>query len=123
MKFAAFTWKQWLGERDYDVYRLNEAGLCPPSTAKEWLRDQGYDPDSHPGLEDPGFQPTTSDADDMAMHGLPALVAGKPGSRSKKLADDKVHRSRAGMSMQTTNLPLPILGKQILRDGKTGAAI
>ena len=38
--------EQWLGERGYDVYRLNEIDYARRATVTEWLRDQDIDPTS-----------------------------------------------------------------------------
>ena len=34
--------EQWLGERGYDVYRLNEPNYARHATVTEWLRDQRF---------------------------------------------------------------------------------
>ena len=38
--------EQWLGERGYDVYRLNEVNYARHATVTEWLRDHSFDPAS-----------------------------------------------------------------------------
>ena len=45
MKFAACILKHWLGEREYDVYDLNDPDYARHATATEWLREKGYEPE------------------------------------------------------------------------------
>jgi DNA-directed RNA polymerase subunit beta len=106
-----------LGERDYDVYSLNEPNYARHATAVEWLRDRGYEPDA---ILDPDgeFQLRDAAGDEATVRACLRLWMESLG-QTKKLADDKVF-STAQELAKTENLPLPILGKQSLRDGKTG---
>jgi DNA-directed RNA polymerase subunit beta len=109
--------EQYLGDRDYDVYALNEVDYTRFATAKEWLRDHGYDPDAILGKEAKST-PRGKDVDDATVRACLRLwmeILGHP----RKLADDKVFETAQELA-RSENLPLPILGKQSLRDGKTG---
>ena len=37
--------EEYLGERGYDVYDLYKVDYARDATAREWLRDHGYDPE------------------------------------------------------------------------------
>jgi DNA-directed RNA polymerase subunit beta len=109
--------EQWLGERDYDVYRLTtEENYARLSTAREWLRDHGFDPDTI-------FVVDISDVasrkvfDAAAIHACLKLWLHTEGREN--VSDQKLI-STAQKVMLETGHPYPILGKQVLRDGKTG---
>lgn len=109
--------EQWLGERDYDPYDLNELYYARQSTASEWLRDRGYDPDTifHPVNGDHRTREEFNKAAINACLRLWIESQGHPGrvaeARLLEVAQEITH---------TTSQPMPILGKQTLRDGKTG---
>jgi DNA-directed RNA polymerase subunit beta len=106
-----------LGERNYDVYNLNELNFARRATAVEWLRDREVDPDE---ILDPEGEFLLRDqaADEVAVRACLRLWMESLG-HTKKLSDDKVFAAAQEVA-KTENLPLPILGKQTLRDGKTG---
>ncbi len=110
--------ESWLGKRKYDVYGLNDLDYARHSAAKEWLRDRGYDPNvvlGGMGAEGDGFSPDNDQAAINACLRLWMDIQGEPA----KVDDDKVMETAQAYA-RTTGLPLPILGKQVLRDGKTG---
>jgi len=111
--------EQYLGEREYDVYALNEADYARFATAKEWLRDHNYDPDLILGEEknSPAGDVATDEATIRACLRLWMESLG----HSKKVSDDKVFDAAQEVAREH-NLPLPTLGKQTLRNGKTGLA-
>ncbi|HEY2981824.1 MAG TPA: DNA-directed RNA polymerase subunit beta [Anaerolineales bacterium] len=106
-----------LGEREYDVYNLNDLHYARHATAVEWLRDRSYDPDE---ILDPegAFILRDPAEDELAVRACLRLWMEGLG-QSKKLTDDKVFAAAQEIAKEK-NLPLPILGKQSLRDGKTG---
>ncbi len=111
--------EQYLGDREYDVYALNEVDYARFATAKEWLRDRNYDPDLILGEEknSPAGDVATDEATVRACLRLWMESLG----HSKKFSDDKVFDAAQEVAREQ-NLPLPILGKQTLRNGKTGLA-
>jgi DNA-directed RNA polymerase subunit beta len=111
--------EQYLGEREYDVYALTEVDFARFATAKEWLRDHNYDPDLILGEEknSPAGDVATDEATVRAALRLWMDSLG----HSKKLSDDKVIEAAQEVAREH-NLPLPTLGKQTLRNGKTGLA-
>jgi len=111
--------EHWLGARGYDVYRIgNELNYARRSTAYEWLKDHGYDPDGILAFEIPATK-DRSRMDANAMTACLRLWLESVGVNEKELADDALF-ARGQQVMQETSIPIPTLGKQTLRDGKTG---
>jgi DNA-directed RNA polymerase subunit beta len=111
--------EQYLGDRGYDVYALNEPDYARFATAKEWLRDRGYEPQDILGDTAASITQTTA-TDEATVRACLRLWLESQG-QNKKLADDKVVETAQEFA-KANNVPLPILGKQALRDGKTGLA-
>src|SRR5512133_1588497 len=106
-----------LGEREYDPYDLSDVDYARFATASEWLRDRGYDPETvfHPENMDPHDRNTYDAAAVNACLRLWIESEGHVGT----VAEARVME----VAQETTNStghPMPILGKQSLRDGKTG---
>ncbi len=117
--------EQWLGERGYDVYQLiSDAKYARRSVLREWLRDNGFDPDqilyfgAVESQEDVNPKPGL---DENAVNACLRLWLKGRGENTKKIADDQL-RSKAEEVTLRDRIPSPVLGKQILRDGKTGEA-
>jgi DNA-directed RNA polymerase subunit beta len=111
----------WLGERGYDVYRLiSDPVYARRSTLREWLRDHGYDPDQMLdfGDENINFNDRQS-RDKQAALVCMRLWIQSQGEDVTDIPDDALAGKASDVSLQTGK-PVPILGKQILRDGKTG---
>jgi len=109
--------EEWLGERDYDLYDLNDPDYARLSTASEWLRDRGYDPDTifHPEDVDPHMREEYNKAAINACLRLWIESQGHAG----RIAEARILEVAQEIT-NTTSHPMPILGKQTLRDGKTG---
>ncbi len=108
----------WLGKRKYDVYSLNDVDYARHAAAKEWLRDREYDPKLILGGLDEENADLDPKVDQAAINACLRLWMESLG-RTKKLADANVYAAAQDVATET-GLPLPILGKQVLRDGKTG---
>jgi DNA-directed RNA polymerase subunit beta len=109
--------EQWLGERKYDVYRLNEPDYARRATAAEWLRDSGFDPASI-------FTekiPTSAERGAYDQSAIRTCLKVWLASLARDKVADKDLLSKAETVMLETGIPMPILGKQLLRDGKTGS--
>ena len=112
--------EEWLGKKKYDVYRLNDVDYARHATAKEWLREKGYeDPDGIllADQESTNHDPKVDDATVKACLRLWMETLGYP----RRVADDRVVEAAQDVAKEK-NIPLPTLGKQILRNGKTGIA-
>src|SRR5512146_1970232 len=110
--------ESWLGKRKYDVYSLNDVDYARHAAAKEWLRDRGHDPKQILGALDDPTAERLPEMDQAAVNACLRLWMEGLGFPSK-MAEAKVFAAAQDVASQT-GLPLPILGKQTLRDGKTG---
>ncbi|MFH1523698.1 MAG: DNA-directed RNA polymerase subunit beta [Chloroflexota bacterium] len=108
--------EQWLGERGYDIYRLNELDYARHATVTEWLRDHKFDPDSI--FTDKIPAPSQRQAFDQnavaACLKLWLHIYGHENVSEKDL------KAKVKKVMLEWGVPAPTLGKQVLRDGKTG---
>jgi DNA-directed RNA polymerase subunit beta len=107
----------YLGERGYDVYDLYKEDYARDATVREWLRDHEYDPDTifYPGEDVPQDRETFNAA---AVNACLHLWIESLGETSK--ASDEKLLEEAQALMISTGTPMPTLGKQMLRDGKSG---
>ncbi len=111
--------ESWLGKRKYDVYSLNDVDYARHSAAKEWLRDRGLDPKVVLASLDEPTAGRDPEVDQAVINVCLRLWMDGLGN-TKKIADANLYAAAQDMAAET-GLPLPILGKQTLRDGKTGA--
>jgi len=109
--------EEYLGKRGYDVYDLYKVDYARDAVSREWLRDHHYDPDSifYPDDGDPKDRQPYND---MAISACLRLWMEGLG-KTDKVNDDQLFE-KAQSVMASTGIPMPILGKQILRDGKSG---
>ncbi len=109
--------EEWLGARKYDVYDLADPKYARLATAAEWLRDQGYDPDTifHP--ED--VNPRDRDAYDSAAINACLRLWMEANGQNGRVAEARLMEAAQEVT-NATGSPMPILGKQVLRDGQTG---
>jgi DNA-directed RNA polymerase subunit beta len=116
--------EQWLGDRGYEVYKLTEnTNFARRATAREWLRDQGFAPEKILFFENDPVP-----AGEMAAQDLRALTVCLTlwlKAHGVEVPADITYeelQKTAQTVMLETGAPIPMLGKQILRDGKTGEA-
>ena len=110
--------ESWLGDRKYDTSELNDVDFARFAAAREWIRDHGFDPEKVFSGEEEVIHHRHPDLDDYTVRTCLRLWMETLG-RNNKVADDKV-LAVAHEVMQETGSPMPTLGKQILRNGKTG---
>jgi DNA-directed RNA polymerase subunit beta len=113
--------EEWLGGRDYDVYQLiSDLTYARRSVLREWLRDKGYDPDQmlNFGLRE-DRNGSTLERDQNAIDACLRLWIEQMGEDAADTPADQL-RDKANEITLNTGKPTPILGKQVLRDGKTG---
>jgi DNA-directed RNA polymerase subunit beta len=114
--------EEWLGERGYDVYELSsDPNYARRATLREWLRDEGYDPDQITSFEtDEIAESERHDQDKRAIEACLTLWIKSHGVEiADNLAGEELH-DKARDVMKGVDKPMPTLGKQKLRDGKTG---
>jgi DNA-directed RNA polymerase subunit beta len=113
--------ESWLGALDYDVYQLiSDKNYTRRSVLKEWLREKGYDPADILEFEDENLtedQPQSRDRN--AIQACLALWLESEGEEAADLGIDDL-LTKVNEIVLTQNKAVPIFGKQVLRDGKTG---
>jgi DNA-directed RNA polymerase subunit beta len=111
----------WLAGRGYDVDRLTTERIYARRVVlREWLREQGYDPDERLVFEkDSRSLDEQAEADQKARITCLRIWLEDRGREVAALDDDAVESLAAQVSLETAD-PLPILGRMILYDGKTG---
>jgi DNA-directed RNA polymerase subunit beta len=111
----------WLGERDYDVYRLiSDPQYARQSVLKEWLIDNNYDPEKVLAFED--IEDMTGnhlENDEYTVNACLRLWMRSKGQDVSEIENEALRSKAAELSLEI-GAPVPTLGKQILRDGKTG---
>ena len=112
--------EQWLGPKGYDISRLvTDEIYARRSTMHEWLRESGYDPDELIDFENvPAGEPSLRVKDAKVIDACLKLWLEKDGV---EVDPEKPLREQASSYVSVTSGPMPILGKQVLKDGKTGA--
>lgn len=115
--------ESWLGERGYDVYQLiSDNRYARRSVLREWLIDHGFEPDQILAFEDMEIPASErADQDRRAVNACLRLWLMHKGEDVQKIPDEQLWQ-KAEQVMAATGDPIPVLGKQIVRDGKTGEA-
>lgn len=110
---------EWLGSKGYEADRVSiDHQYARESTVREWLIEKGYDPNSILTFESFKVAERT-EQDENAMRACYKLWLESMGVKSAKL-EGKVLEDKANSVMNETMIPVPTLGKQALRDGKSG---
>jgi DNA-directed RNA polymerase subunit beta len=114
--------EQWLGSKGYDVAQLvSDVHYARRITLTEWLRDQGYEPNDYLNFEETSYigMPQYLEVDQRVVTLCLRLWLTHNGEDVTDVADADL-RPRAEAHTRETGIPMPIIGKQALRDGKTG---
>jgi DNA-directed RNA polymerase subunit beta len=119
--------ENWLGDRGYDVYRLvSDEIYARRSVLNEWLRDKDIDPDEILFFEDQEIPNSERDSQDerAVVVCLKLWIKHVTGDGSKKVEkmDIEELREMAVKLVTETGVPLPLFGKHLVFDGKTGKA-
>lgn len=110
----------WLGPKGYDIFQvISDGSYARRSVLKEWLRDRGYQPetllafaDSHPTL-------SRQELDMGVVDACTRIWLETEGVDASELNAEQL-KAKAEELFWEQGEPLPTLGKQILRDGKSG---
>jgi DNA-directed RNA polymerase subunit beta len=99
----------------------NEPNYARRATVSEWLRENGYDPDKILSYEDMDISiKETTAQDERAIDACLRLWLRERGHETGNLGYEKLVE-KAQSTMVETGHPLPTLGKQLIRDGKSGS--
>jgi DNA-directed RNA polymerase subunit beta len=112
----------WLVRLGYDADLLaTDSVYARRAALKEWLRERGHDLESVALFEDSSVPVTgRKPSDDRAIEiCLREWIASLGGQVDASATAEQVRRA-AGKTMVESGRPMPILGKQVLRDGRTG---
>ncbi|MBV6395928.1 MAG: DNA-directed RNA polymerase subunit beta [Anaerolineales bacterium] len=110
--------EDWLGGRKYDLYRIPDVNYARLSTAREWLRDRGHDPEVVFAMQEETVHHRDPERDLYTVRACLRLWMETLG-QTRKVSDEKLHEVAQEVMAQSGS-PMPTLGKQTLRDGKTG---
>jgi DNA-directed RNA polymerase subunit beta len=116
--------EQLLGERGYDVYRLiSDTLYARRAVFAEYLKDKGFNPEDILFFEDRSAisNERRKILDSNAVTTCLQLWLESLGEKVSAGTPEEI-REQAENKMLQSGIPMPILGKQILRDGKTGEA-
>jgi DNA-directed RNA polymerase subunit beta len=109
--------RDWLGGLGHDIYRLDETDYARRAAAEAWLSENGLDPATILAFEMPApSQRKGQDAN--AVQACLSLWLRSEGVE-EKIAPEGLN-AKAHEVMIQNGRPIPTLGKQLLRDGKTG---
>ncbi len=114
--------EQLLSEHGYDITRIAYDDVYTHFAMLEiWLREHGYDPNELLVREDMvTTDPEMEAKDQRAVTACLSMWLHRMGVEVDDTETDEQIRQRAEKYMAETGEPLPIIGKMILRDGKTG---
>jgi len=113
--------EQWLGQQGYDIYRLtSDLGYARRTNLEQWLRDRGYNPDELLTFTDVGAHaPDVSNKDKQVILAGLRLWLESLGEDVSEVSEEQIREAAEQYNLRTS-IPMPILGKQLLRDGKIG---
>jgi DNA-directed RNA polymerase subunit beta len=113
--------EDWLGDLGYDVSMFkSDYYYARRSVLREWLRVYGYDPDMV--ITPEGIQADAEQQQKMNAYAINTCLRqwlAQQGADVSKIKDEKLASETEKYSLET-GTPIPTLGKQIVRDGKTG---
>ena len=113
--------ESWLGERGYDIYQLiSDQTYARRAVLREWLRDQGIDPNDVLIFENSDLSESDAQVKDKAAtRTCLQLWLDRLGVRTGRMKEETIWQ-KAEEAMLEHGLPIPLLGKQQVRDGKSG---
>jgi DNA-directed RNA polymerase subunit beta len=112
----------WLGNKGHDIYKIASENLFTRRiNLEEWLKERGYEPKNLLDFDIIQLNEHTSDEKGKkAIQTCLRIWLEKQGVNVSRTTDEKI-RQKAENYMSKTGCPLPIIGKQVLRDGRTGS--
>src|SRR5574341_2351485 len=112
---------QWLRGKKYNQDLLaTDEPYARRAALREWLREKEYNPDEVVVFEDsPLTGAERKVADQLAVDVCLRLWMEDHGHKGNRWSGEDLRRRAEALSLEV-NKPLPILGKQVLYDGKSG---
>jgi DNA-directed RNA polymerase subunit beta len=113
--------EEWLGELGYDIYKLiSDRNYARHSVLIEWLREKGFDPENTLSFDEEPLQDEIRDLrDENAIKACLSLWLTQEDIDVDGLSTQEL-MGKANELILTQNKAVPIFGKKVLRDGKTG---
>ncbi len=114
--------EQTLGDQEQDMFALKENEILARRAAlNEWLKSEGFDPATVTAFpEDNIAVKDRVSQDDTAVKVCLSLWSKKLGQPiSAQLERNEVEQQAKQLMLETGN-PMPTIGKQLVRDGRTG---
>ena len=113
-----------LAGKEYELDLLaTDTRYARRATLREWLRDKGYNPNEMLVFEDSGIPAIDHPSyDQLAIEACLRLWAESLDRKTGNIKNLESLRTFADELMMETGEPVPIIGKQVLFDGKTGIA-
>jgi DNA-directed RNA polymerase subunit beta len=117
-----FYLEHWLADKGYDPDLLAiDARYARRATLREWLNEKGFDPDHILVFEKSDVPVPKRDVyDEAAIEACLRLWVDAMGRKTGNIKSRETLHALAEKTMIETGQPIPILGKQLLFDGKTG---
>jgi len=111
----------WLEGKGYETFRFNTDRVYARRAAlTEWLRDKNFEPENILAFDSLGRRnESMTGRDENAVLACLRIWMDQYGRSNSRMSDENIRAYAAKFSAES-NTPLPILGKQELRDGKTG---
>ncbi len=111
----------WLSDHGYDADRLAmEQVYARRAVLHEWLQERGYEPDELLSFDDDTRTlEERAEVDRRARLACLHVWLEDMGKDTAKLDDEAVEQLAAQVGLET-GVPVPLLGKMLLYDGKTG---
>ncbi len=114
--------EQTLDSQDYDLFALKESEVLARRAAlNEWLTEEGFDPKTITAFPEDNLPVKGRDTqDENAVKACLSLWSKKLGRQiSADLDRSEIDQQAKELMLETGN-PMPTLGKQLVRDGRTG---
>jgi DNA-directed RNA polymerase subunit beta len=113
--------EQWLGDRGYDIYQIiSDLNFARRAVMKEWLIDKGYDPDIIVDFEEVDVpSDMRGEQGQNAINACLQIWLNTLGHDHKNLKGEELYDLASAKTLEA-GIPLPVFGKQVVRDGMTG---
>ncbi|MHC1783907.1 MAG: DNA-directed RNA polymerase subunit beta [Anaerolineaceae bacterium] len=112
--------EQWLDDKKYDIFRMtSDKTYARMSVLEQWLHEKGLKPEEILHFEDAKETNKIDPRDEHAINACLRFWMEANGEDVSQILEGDV-RAKASKFEAPNGSPMPILGKQLLRDGKTG---